>query len=114
MLAALGLNTHQLRRIRVIGERAEKRETTPEEQDTSAYLAPQRQAGCPTEAHIQRRHNDQSQATHFYPDEDSQIGARFAARAGHAEALGQQRRVPGAKPQEIEGNEGYPPDAEDP
>jgi hypothetical protein len=32
-LAALGLNTHQLRRKGVIGERAEDEETTPEEQD---------------------------------------------------------------------------------
>src|SRR5271165_2493721 len=42
MLAALGLNTHQLRQIRVIGERAEERETAPEEQEASAYFAPQR------------------------------------------------------------------------
>src|SRR5208283_2730215 len=114
MLATLGLNTHQLRRIRVIGERAEERETTPEEQDASAYFAPQRQAGCPTEAHIQRRQNHQSQETHFYPDEDSHVGARFTAAAGHAHALDQQRRVPDAKPQEKGGAEGSPPEAEDP
>src|SRR5208283_4341588 len=114
MLATLALNTHQLRRIRVIGERAEERETTPEEQDTSAHFAPQRQAGCPTKAHIQRRQNDQSQEAHFYPDEDSHIGARFTTAAGHAHALGQQRRVPEAKPQEKGESEGYPPDTEDP
>ena len=114
VLAALDLNTHQLRRKGVIGERAEERETAPEDQDASAYFAPQRQAGCPTEAHIQRRHNENSQPTHFYPDEDSHIGARFTAGAGHAQALGQQRRIPGAKPQENGGSEEDKPDTEDP
>ena len=42
VLAALGLNTHHLRRKGVIGECAEDEETTPEEQDASAGLAPQR------------------------------------------------------------------------
>src|SRR5271167_4469698 len=114
MLAALALNTHQLRRIRVIGEGAEHEETTPEEQEASAYFAPQRESRCPTEAHIQRRHKQRSQEAHFYPDEDSHIGARFTAAAGHAHALGQQRRVPEAKPQIKGGNERYPPKTEDP
>ena len=64
-LAALALNTYQLRCIRVIGERPEHEETASEQQEASAYFAPQRQPRCPSEAHIQRRQNQRGQKTHF-------------------------------------------------
>lgn len=39
--------------------------------------------------------------------------ARFTSAAGHAQALGQQRRVFVVEPQEGDANEGHEPDAED-
>src|SRR5271167_2972952 len=106
MLAALALNTHQLRRIRVIGEGAEHEETTPEEQDASAYFAPQRETRCPTEAHIQRRQNERGQEAHLYCEEDRHIGTRFTPAAWLAHALDQQRRILVVQPQNHGGHEG--------